>query len=100
MRRFVMTIAQAVLIVPFSLDTIQVEFNLKAFGTGAATAAPAKYYNLNRTPALVSSRHRSLHRTDRFDKVDGECNRRDSDCLRWHPHPQPQCRPLGGNLRD
>jgi len=41
--------------VPFSLDTIQVEFNLKAFGTGAATAAPAKYYNLNRTPALVSS---------------------------------------------
>jgi hypothetical protein len=33
--------------VPFSLDGVQVEFNVKAFGTGAATAAPAKYSNLN-----------------------------------------------------
>jgi hypothetical protein len=36
--------------IPFSaqLDSVQVEFNIKAFGTtGAATTAPAKYSNLN-----------------------------------------------------
>jgi hypothetical protein len=33
--------------VPFSLDSVHVEFNIKAFGTGAASAAPAKYSNLN-----------------------------------------------------
>ena len=34
--------------IPFPLDSVQVEFNLKAFsGTGAASAAPAKYSNLN-----------------------------------------------------
>jgi len=31
--------------IPFPLDAVQLEFNVKAFG--AATAAPAKYSNLN-----------------------------------------------------
>jgi hypothetical protein len=33
--------------IPFSLGAVNVEFNLKAFGTGAATASPAQYSNLN-----------------------------------------------------
>ena len=34
--------------IPFPLDSVKVEFNLKAFGTtGAATTAPARYSNLN-----------------------------------------------------
>ncbi|HEY6807598.1 MAG TPA: spherulation-specific family 4 protein [Gemmatimonadales bacterium] len=33
--------------IPFALDAVQVQFSVKAFGTGAATATPAKYANLN-----------------------------------------------------
>jgi hypothetical protein len=34
-------------VVPFAVDAVQVQFSVRAFGSGAATSTPAKYSNLN-----------------------------------------------------